>query len=232
MIYDGFDFEPYLTVESVHRAILPPVSTTSSSGAGDGSALRDVRLGELQIDVDVRLNRPADDCSGLDSAFADVRRAVSRRLFKREPCPLVLYDEPDVEYMAVLTGTTDLDSFVWTKTATLTFLCPSPVALGKENMRSSDGGSLGVAVGGTYPALPAIRVLADGPFAVDIDGEEFTVLGNASGYTVIDSSDRTVTCDGKYVQHSIYSDFPELEPGPHTVSCPLPFDVWWRDAWL
>lgn len=233
MIYDGFDFEPYLTVENVRRSLLPDVDDSSDNRSGDGSCLKGIKLSPLKIEVDVRIKRPAEDWREIDAKFADVRRKLSARLFRRAPCSLVLYDEPDIENMAVLTGSTVLESEVWTKTTTLTFLCNDPIGYGEEHLRAAEeGGEVRINVGGTYEAKPIIQVDADGPFTMTVDGDDFMVLGHASGATVINSFDRSVTCEGESVQYAIFSDFPLLEPGLHTLSCSLPYTVGWRDAWL
>lgn len=235
MIYDGYDFRPILRVEKIDRPIMASVDADYDRYSGmDGGVLGSVRLEPLKIKVTVCAIRPPGGRG--TEWFEGVRRELSRRLFRREPRKLVLHDAPDLYNMAVLSDDTDVDDLVTAGRCELTFLCPDPVAYGKEERREAPAGAeLTVEVGGTYRTAPVIEVQTDGSAeTVTVDGEGMSALGTLAGDQplVFDCGSREVRKGAAAVKMDIMDDFAEWEPGRHTVSCDKPFSVSWRERWL
>lgn len=237
MIYDGYDFDHLLTVDNVERPILPTVDVQATDLDGaDGSIVRNVRLQSIQIDVDIRLNRPCDENPEMDVEFEKIRRLLAEKLIRRHPCKLVLDDAPDLYHMAVLSDSTEIDKLVYSREATLGWYCADPVGYGREHAKQSDDGSaIKCSVHGTYPTRPLITVeTTDSNAVVTVDGETMTALGNISSSQplVFDCSNRRITKGESIVKMSIYDDYAEWEPGIHTISCDFPFAVRWVERWL
>ena len=231
MIFDGYDFRPLAAVEQVRRPLLPSVSVSSSDGTGrDGAEFKQATLEPMDIEVDVRLIAPGK------GRFEQLRRRLAPLLLKREPSKLVLPDAPDVYYMAVLSGGTDIDRFVHTGGVTLTFHCDDPVAYGADRSRTVEGGGEATfVVGGTYRTAPVIEVETTGSAAtVEVDGKPMRALGNvSSGHPLVfDCEKHMTTKGGAAVKLDVMDDYASWEPGTHTVSCESPYTVRWRERWL
>lgn len=236
MIYDGFDFSPYLLVESIERPFLPKVDVSTDNVDGmNGSVLRSVRLDEGEVKVKVRMIRPYEEEYGLAGGFEKLRRELSGRLFRETPCKLVLEDAPDVYYMAMLSKDTMINDLVFTRTATLYFVCPDPVTFGMEHTRRSDGGLIHCNVGGNWKTAPVIEVSYEYSDAiVYVDGKPLRALGSISGeHPLTFDCVNHVTKKGEApVMLSIFDDYPDWKPGNHTVECEHPFEVRWVERWL
>ena len=236
MIYDGFDFSPYLRVEDIGCSFMPKIDVETDKVDGmDGSVLRSVRLDEGEVKVKVRMVRPYEEEYGLAGGFEKLRRELSGRLYRETPCKLVLKDVPDIYYMAVLSKDTDIENLVYTRTATLRFTCPDPVAFGMEHARRSDGGLIHCNVGGNWKTAPIIEVQTEASKAtVYVDGNPLRALGSISGeHPLTFDCAKHVTRKGEApVMLSIFDDYPDWKPGNHTVECEHPFSVRWVERWL
>ena len=230
MVFDGYDFRPLVAVEQVRRPLLPSVSVSSSDGTGrDGAEFKQATLDPMDIEVDVRLIAPGK------GRFEQLRRVLAPLLLKRSPSKLVLPDAPDVYYMAMLSGDTDIDRFVHTGGVTLAFHCDDPVAYGAEKSRTVGGGEAVFVVGGTYRTAPIVSVDTTGSAAtVTVDGKAMRALGNvaSSHPLVFDCEQHATTKGGAAVKLNVMDDYAAWEPGTHTVSCDSPYTVRWRERWL
>lgn len=235
MIYDGFDFGGLLRVEKIERPLIAPVDADYDDHPGmDGAVLGGVRLEPLTIKVTVCVLRPPGGRG--TEWFEKARRELSLRLFRKEPRKLVLHDAPDVYNMALLSDGTDVEDLVTAGRCELSFLCPDPVAYGKEERRGAPAGAtLTLPVGGSYKTAPIVEVETDGSAeTVTIDGSPMRALGTLSGDQplVFDCEGHEVRKGAASVKLNIMDDFAEWEPGEHTVSCAKPFSVSWRERWL
>lgn len=238
MIYDGFDFSDLLKVETpIGRSILPPIEASGDSFSGmPGQSLSAVGMDALELTVPVRIIAPFKGDAEQKMGFEHLRRVIAGHLWKSSPRPLVLDDAPDVYYMAVLSGTTELERFRYTGGANLVFLCTDPVAYGKRHVKSgAPNEELSVRVGGTWTAFPNFEfdVEGYGMPSVTFDGAAFNMYGHSNGGPVtVNSAERYAEQDGEAVTVDILSDYPQWEPGVHTVVSSTPFTVEWNDRWL
>lgn len=234
--YDGFDLSGLLHVESVDRPLLPQVSVDSSDYAGrDGERFESSRLGALEVTVKVRVIVPERDRDLRGLGLAGIRRLLASRLRRPEPRPLVLPDEPDVALMAVLSGDTSLERLSWSRSTELTFWAPDPRALGRRVVRTSSGGAVACAVGGSARTGPTIEVTCPaGDVTLQVDGAPLRLLGvpEGTGPVVVDGESMSCTRDGAWVKVNLADDLPMWEPGRHSVECDSPFVVSWVERWF
>lgn len=246
MIYDGYDFSNLLKVESVHRSILPSVSVETATIPGrDGSVFRSVSLGELTIDVDVRLIARVEGLDSQKRAFEALRRKVAGLLLRTAPCQLVVDDAPDLTYTAMLEGGTDLDRFVYSGGTTLSFKCMDPWGVGRTVRRSAqptaseEGNDVSPAVmtanvGGNYPTAPVLTFPGDSTMVqATFDGAVFSAYGRAgAGDMVVDAAAKKAYQGEHPATIDINCDWPVWEPGLHTVSSNDAFTVEWSERWV
>lgn len=232
MIYDGFDFRSLIKVEDVHRPTMPPVLLNTKDTPGqDGDVIQGVTLEPKTIEVDIRLIAGVHGLPNQKFGIKDLRRKLSWQLFRRQPCKLVLHDEPDIYEMAILDGSTDLEAFCYTRFTTLTWHCEC-ASYGKTRTKSSNGGTVSTYVNGTYRTAPVVMVKANGAFTIQFDGQPFEVTENVKGNVIINAEDHSITCDGERVEISYFAKYPTWEPGIHKVTCNLPYTVKFRERWL
>jgi len=153
-VYDGVRSEDMgiTTVRDVRRSILPPITAKLLEVPGRGGAYyqgRELGVRQIQVDVTVRGASEGDLRSKIRALAAWLQPGP-------EPRPLVFDDEPQLTWMAVLSGETDLEEIVAAGRGTLTFICPDPVALGNEVTLALTNGQQ-VNVGGTARTWPVIR---------------------------------------------------------------------------
>lgn len=237
--YDGYDTTPLLILTDIRRYLLPPIQLDTEEFGSDGALLLDSRFEPSTIETDILLLDEEGDKATSRMHTARVRRQLSALLYRRETKPLILPDEPDVHYMALLSGQSTIDTLFYGKEATLEWTCPDPVAYGRSHKRISNGGIESILIDGTYPTNPIIEVSAQGPFQMLFDDQVFEVTGSVNGTVVIDTRDprffkggRRVYAGNSLVAHSAFSDFPKLAPGIHEIGCQRPFTVNWEDRWL
>lgn len=234
MIYNGFDFAPYLRANP-HRQLVPPTSIETEAVPGrDGSRLVSARLAEMTVEVDVELRaRTGEDVT-------ELRRMVAAALWSPEPAPLVLDDDPTRYLMALVDGESELTTLWHTGEATLTFRCPDPVAYGADREQSMTT-SLSVTGGGSYPSSPVITARpAKGSYYrvtdeatgervqlnMSFTGEQVVTIDCAAQHCEVNgaSADRYVTLDSDYFQ---------LQPGANRLSASSgSATVRWTERWL
>lgn len=235
MVYNGFDFSPYLRVNP-HRSILPPVSVSTDDVPGrEGTRFREARLGELTITVDAELRAGARD------DIAELRHRIAGALWSPEPAPLYLPDDPFRYHLAVLDGQSELDVLWRTGQAELTFRAPDPVMYGADREAALDG-TAEVWVGGNHATTPVIEVVPQGTTlrvehvglgkAVEVEAEA-TFDGTKA--LVIDCGAEHCELGGVNADArvTLESDFFDLEPGENVIRVTGGAGtVRWTERWL
>ena len=238
MIFDGYEFSALCRAETpTIRPLLADVTVETESMGRDGEIYKSSSLGALSIQVPISIITPVAGIKNQHQAFEATRRAIAGRLHRKQPCKLVLDDAPDVYYMASLSGSTDIDRFTYTGRTTLEFVSPTPYGFGMEHERESTGGSTVCMVGGNTETHPVVEVTRSADtLTVYFDGMPFRISEIVSGAdpVIIDAtySGRSTSRGGVVAKVNIFDDYPEWEPGPHTVECSSPYVVRWCEHWL
>lgn len=220
-VFDGVDYSSLIDVASIEMPALPTAAADLRTATGrDGALLAGNPLEPMTIKVKARLAVDSIDPRDIQRAWALVAAGM------RTDGPRQLNLTADVYRMAVLTDAVPLDYASYSAIAELTFVCPDPVAYGREmTLTVPSGGSLTFNVGGTYPTRPRITANArrDGTSLVwglrlD-DGDFIHVATNSVSYcqTSIDCDARTLTVVGAAAVPTLDSDWLEFTPGTHTL---------------
>lgn len=220
-IYGGIDYTEILEVASVEMPALPKTSPDLRYATGrDGALLASNPFEPLEIKVKARLVTDTIDPRDIQRKWAETAATMRHS----EPQPLSLSD--GIWRMAVLTDETKLEFKSYSAFATLTFLCPDPIAYGDEyEIIVPSGGSVTFNVGGTYPARPtvsasAVRDAASLVWGIRLDGEDFLHIatGSASARGVeVDCGARTCIVNSEPSLPTLDSDWLAFEPGTHTI---------------
>ncbi|MEZ0117811.1 UNVERIFIED_ORG: putative phage tail component-like protein [Heyndrickxia coagulans] len=136
--FAGMDLSRYLVVEKVKRSILPPRSiNTLEIPARHGAYFTGAKYGIRKIDVDVSL------ISNQMGKIVDLARTLAFCLDIDTPSELIISDEPDKMYYAILSDSTDLDELSGDLSrTTLTFICPDPFLYSVESKTITPDGNL------------------------------------------------------------------------------------------
>ncbi|MHC5291080.1 hypothetical protein CHCC14819_0444 [Bacillus licheniformis] len=116
-------FPSYIKVTDVKYSILPPIESKTEQVYGRAGVYDfGIELGERKIEVEIMII--ADNQNDVIKKARD----FSKYLYYKDLQPLIILDEPDKQYMARVTGETDVTELFRTGTATIVFTCPSPYA--------------------------------------------------------------------------------------------------------
>lgn len=154
--YDNFDFSPYLIVNGVDRALLPPQTLYTTPITGRPG----VYYFEKQSDpvvLPVRITLIEQTISN----YLSRKRFLAGKLNKREPKRLVFSDEPDKFIEGILHGSTDLEEIASSGKGTLNFFCPDPYFYAVEDeihTFNSAGSYTVVRNKGNTESLPLIEI--------------------------------------------------------------------------
>lgn len=233
LIFDGYDLGRHLMVTSKpRRPLMAESKITANDYVGtDGSDFRGFNLASRTIEVDVMLVADRKRRAIRHFDLEEKRRKVAYRLYKEKPCPLILPTSPDIYDMAMLDGSTDLESLSYTDSTTLVFRVFSSASYGRSYSIENVTGERSMLIGGTYKTEPTITVKAAGPFSMTIDGKAFVVDGSPGGTCVI-GDHQVLNAAGEPIRYELMCDIPEWKPGRHTVSCSLPYTIEWTERWL
>lgn len=151
--FSGVNIGAYFRGISIERTALPNIEPqTVEIPRKMGTTVLGVQVAPLEITITGAINaQKAQD-------VATIRRALARALMPDEDGSLkalVLPDQPDVTYFAIVSGSTGLDRGYNHPHVTITFLVPDGCAYGPEVTKSL-GSSF--TVDGDLPALPIVNV--------------------------------------------------------------------------
>lgn len=234
MIFNGYDFSEYLRVNPTRRLAAPIDTITKSVPGMDGDIFMRAQLKPLVIPVRVRLNLPSMDHRNV----ALIRRKITSKLVTAKPAKLILPDEPDLHYIAKLTGASDLTNLWSTGSADLEFTAFEPVAYGRERT-SVVGPSTTLNVGGTWQTKPTFALTATTAGKVKVlnaDTQEFVLLhaNVATGAKVtIDMQAQTVRVNSNLAVVDVSSDFFALAPGENDIRITgATGSITWTERWI
>ncbi|MCY8048443.1 phage tail family protein [Bacillus haynesii] len=234
-----------LIVREVASAILPTVNEkTVEIPSRHGGLDYGRTYGMRQIDFTVGIKGESDEDLRLKM------RRLAKWLNSRTLQPLVLSDEPDKQYMARVTGDTNLSPLFRYEEATVSFLVPDPFA---EDIQSTavtipGGETTPINVAGTAETFPVFTVTMDAAaeyFEISRSSEEepdddllvkvVTVL-TPGDVLVIDCTDGKITLNGTLVQTTMTldSDFIYLTEGENRLTCSPggTVEVKYKNKWL
>lgn len=127
VMFAGVSLSDYCTVLNIERSVLPPRTNLSKDiTAMNGSLYTGYHYGERTIGVEVMIPARTRE------EYVRKVRELASVLHTESPCELIVSDEPDKYYYAVLDGATDLDRGVFSGSLTLNFICHDPIAYSTE----------------------------------------------------------------------------------------------------
>lgn len=126
--YNGVSSDGLLEIADVKRSILGSTSSALTSVSGrKGSYFMGKTMNPRIIELTVFFRAPWKDTDDRTIATTKLRE-LARWLHTEQPASLVLSDEPDKEYYAVIDGDTDVTELLSRRSTVLRFLCPDPHA--------------------------------------------------------------------------------------------------------
>lgn len=233
----------YFLTRSISRSILPPVSVetiTIPRRAGAYPVYSSLGIRTFSIDVTL-----------LADSYENFRlyiRDIASWLYQDQDTMLTFSDEPDVYYLARLSGSTELDEIFEMGEGTLTFIASDPFAysVNEKNLLFSDfvNGTT-YTNEGTYLTFPRINVVpqgtiqyfrislgtkyvyVNGPFTVD---QPFWIDMNTNNVYMANTNERIMN------QVTIESDFWGFETGDNLVmvepTINVSLRIYWRERYL
>ena len=213
MIFNGCDLSKWFSV-SFERRISPELDVATRDVPGLAGA-RFVRAKVKPIVIPMKLRwraRPG-------ASMARLRREVAPVLMASEPRPLVLDDEPDVHYMAIMTTQAALSNLWYTGTCDIEFTAYDPIAYGRDRETSLSPAAT-FEVGGTWPTEPIVTARPGGSVSFlrltdNATGRfvQVTAALTSSSVVVFDMAAPNATVNGANAPVTFESDFFALEPG-------------------
>lgn len=121
VIYDGFDFRPYLDILDIGRPLLPPQDIMDKTIIGrSGAYFLDKRHKPIEIPVEVSFHED------VNLTYREKTRFIAGKLNQSEPKRLIFEDEPNVYINAIISDSTEIKNLIKAGQTTLTFYCPDP----------------------------------------------------------------------------------------------------------
>lgn len=233
MIYNGVDLSDYFIASSASNSLMPSVKINTQRVSGkDGEIYLGRHYEPREIKVKMLMNPTCDK----EEAFMSLAEVIS----SESPKELVIEEDSERSYMAVVSGGTDLDSLWRYGGGEIVFYCPDPIAYGCEHEhRFNTSGSF--YVGGNYPTRATIE-------AVPLAGSTWQIVNANTGkfikvnypfdgtdYLILDMDAQVCTVNDviadKYV--TLDSDYFQFDPGTVTLNASTSsVIVRWRDRWL
>ena len=237
MIYNGVDFSQWMRCGATKR-VLPPVdNVTTENASGVGASFLRRKLQPLVIPVFCRLTlgreKPKEE-------VATIRRRMAAALLPGSPAMLVLDDEPERSYMAVVSSCDDLSSLGPSGSFRVEFTAHDPIAYGND-LSADVSPAMSVMVDGTYETRPVFRLksTSGGSSRVKVANQDtgafvqLDAAANQGASVIIDMEDETVTVNGNPCPVTLSSDFFALDPGlNHIQVTGATGTVEWTERWL
>lgn len=229
--FGGVNIGAYFRGITIERTAMPDITPqTVDIPRRMGTTILGTQIAPLEITITGAINKQrAQDVS-------DYRRALARALmpdFNGTLKSLVLPDMPNVEYFAIVTGSTGLDRGYNHPHITITFLIPDGCGYGAEITKN-----LGTTftVSGDLPALPLITWSASSAESTTTISRTDTTGSKTIKLTSIASGN--VTCDTRNDKVtngalSLDSDVFDLAPGSVSTSITTGSGTLkYRERWL
>lgn len=225
MIYNGFDFSPWLDSRLITRSLMPEYEVeTEDVPYRPGEVFRRAKLKPLEIETRVKWKASARD------DMAMLRRVIVSKLACFEEAPLYLDDDRHlgIYYMAVLTNPGELENLWYTGYADLEWTAYDPIGYGAERevaiSRDATANPSLVVVGGTWETHPVVSCKPAGNVSslriTNVDTGEFVQVETSvkSGSPVVfDMWREQTTVDGINSPVAFESDYFTLKPGRNNL---------------
>lgn len=230
VMYGGVDLSRWANV-TYDRSIMPETSVDVIDVPGGVSRLKSVSLKPLEVTARLRLTVGSDD------DLADVRHAVASVLMSTEAKALVLPDDPSRYLMAVVSGTSDLDSLFRTGMAEVKFLAPDPVAYGTHHEVTLSTRNM-LRVGGNRPARATITATPGSGSWWKVTnygtGEfvQITATFDGTQVVVVDMDAQRATLNGSDVAVTLGSDFWSMDGTADVRLSSGSGTIEWDERWL
>lgn len=155
--FNGSNLSDYCTVLNIERTLLPTrINSSKSIPTMNGSFYTGYHYEEKFIKVEILINETS--IQDLKNKLSNIKKILD----VGNPSKLIISDEPNLYYYAVLDGSTDLSKIGRTTgSATLTFICHDPVAYSNKWSTFSPGARNIIEVDneGTVAADPLVDVI-------------------------------------------------------------------------
>jgi predicted phage tail component-like protein len=216
--FDGHDLESIAIVGSPSVTAANFANTLVEVPARDGSVVRGTRLGDPSVSMTIAI-------VGTD---AERRRKVSTLLswLRVDGAKhLVTPDDSSVYWLALPSGSLDMERLLGGETSVLAFDLVEPAAYGARRSVTVSGTATTFEVGGTYPTMPSFsgtvaRDSSSHLWGIRLDGGDFVHVDTgttANRSIVVDCAERTCKVGGTAKLPTLDSDWLSLAPGTHTV---------------
>jgi predicted phage tail component-like protein len=119
----------YFYIQNIQRSILPPREISLLTvPARHGAYFTGARYGVRKIDINLTV------VADTPTSYMETLRFLAFCMDIEEPSELIISDEDDKHYFAILSGDTDMvNSLMTVGEGTLSFLCPDPFAYANES---------------------------------------------------------------------------------------------------
>ena len=154
--FSEFRISDYFTVENVQRSILPPREVSYLTVPGrDGAYYSSSRYGVREITIDIIVKATTN------RELMNTMRFLAFCLDIDRPTELVLSDEPDRTYYAILSDNSDMEEIMTNGRGSLLFICPDPYAYASElkTVHANESGILLFDNQGTAPIYPTFQTI-------------------------------------------------------------------------
>jgi len=194
VIYDGFNFNPYLDISDIGRPLLPPQEVLSKIIIGkDGAYFLAKRHESIEIPVEVSFHED------LELTFREKTRLISGNLNKHEPKRLIFDDEPNVYIEGIIRSSTDIENLIRAGETVLNFYCPDPFYYEINDevfIYNLPGGYDFTRVNGNVESFPRIEIEGEnqnGNLIIETDNTKITFNGILSSGEILILDSKLIT---------------------------------------